>query len=81
MRKQQKRKYCEYCGSPLEKYLSVKSAAELLDCSEEFFRKRILNREIGFAKIGRLIRIPYSEILKMMDYFETVDDTVKRLLR
>ena len=78
MKKKRKRRYCEYCGSPLEKYLSVKSAAGLFDCSEEFFRKRIFKREVGFTKIGGLIRIPYSEIGKIIKHYESFDELSNR---
>ncbi len=60
-----KKQFCVLCGSSNEKYLSVSSASELLDCSEQFFRNLIRDRKICFAKFGRLVRIPISEIEKL----------------
>ena len=65
-------KYCPYCGNRLERYFSVERAAETLDLSPEFFRSRIRNRQIGFIKIGKSVRIPESEILKLMNYYKPI---------
>lgn len=72
-----KLKYCKNCGSPMEKYLSVESAAELLDCSQQFFRNMIRDRKITYHKFGRLVRIAVSEIEKLrieIPSFEKVYD-------
>ncbi len=61
-------KFCPYCGKALECQLSIESAAKLLDCSPQFFRNLIRRGEIGFSKIGRMVRIPHSEIHKLIDY-------------
>ena len=56
---------CEYCGSPLEQYYSVTTAANLLDCSEQFFRNLMRDRKIDYVKFGRLVRIPESAIVEI----------------
>lgn len=48
-----------------QKFYSVKTAAKLIDCSEQFFRNLIRDRKITFVKFGRLVRIPISEIQKL----------------
>ena len=61
----QKNQFCKICGSSLEKYYSVATASELIDCSEQFFRNLIRDRKICFVKFGRMVRIPISEIQKL----------------
>ncbi len=46
--------------------LTIKEAAELANNSPEFWRKKILNREINFVKIGSSVRIPLEEIQKII---------------
>lgn len=58
--------YCEQCGSPLEQLYSIESAAKLFDCSEQFFRNLVRDQKIGFFKVGRLVRIPGSELCKII---------------
>lgn len=65
MTSRQKNQFCKLCGSSLEKYYSVATASELIDCSEQFFRNLIRDRKIGFVKFGRMVRIPASEIEKL----------------
>ena len=63
------KKYCSHCGSRTEKYYSPETVAEIFDCSIEKIRKMIQKREIAYKKIGRLVRIPASEIERVgMNY-------------
>ena len=55
-----------------EGYLSIKSAALLLDCSEQFFRNLIRDRKIGFVKFGRMVRIPISDIEKLKIEYQSI---------
>ena len=73
-------KYCPYCGSPVESMLSIESCARLLDCSPQFFRNLVRERRIGYAKVGRLVRIPSSEISKMIDFKPSLDSQVEEAL-
>ena len=66
--------FCEYCGSPLEKLYSIESAAKLFDCSQQFFRNLIRDRKIGFVKVGRLVRIPHSELSKIPEFNPSIQD-------
>ena len=74
-------KFCPNCGSSLDTFLSVESASKLLDCSQEFVRSRILNRTISFVKVGRMVRIPISEIQKLIEEFPSFDEQQKKQLR
>ena len=79
MAEHNKKQYCEHCGSPLEKLYSIESAAKLFDCSEQFFRNLIRDRKIGFYKIGRLVRIPDSELSKITEFIPSIQDDIQLL--
>ena len=80
MTQRHKSRFCEYCGNPLERYLSVESCAKICDQSPEFFRKRIRNRQIGFVRIGGNVRIPISELVKIITVVPSLEDEVNALL-
>ncbi|MBC8402782.1 MAG: excisionase family DNA-binding protein [Candidatus Marinimicrobia bacterium] len=67
-------KYCFECGSQIERYYSVESAAKLVDCSEQFFRNLIRDKNIRYVKFGRLVRIPASEIVKLRIEVPSIED-------
>ena len=46
----------------METYLSIEGLAKYLDVAEKTVRKWVLNREIPFRKIGKVIRFRLSEI-------------------
>ena len=75
-----KENFCPYCGSRLERYYSISTAAKLCDVSEEFFRKRIRNREIDFCKFGKSVRIPASEIEKCFTYIPAIGKELDEIL-
>ena len=79
--KRDKERFCGHCGSPLEHHLSVETAAQLYDCSEQFFRNLVRDRKIGFIKIGRLVRIPQSEITKISNSIPSLSDDLKSLMK
>jgi len=53
-------------GELFERHYKVKELAEMFSTDESFWRKRIANGEIKAIKIGRCVRIPESEVLKVM---------------
>ena len=79
--KREQERFCGHCGSPLERHLSIESAAQLFDCSQQFFRNLIRDRKIGFIKIGRLVRIPLSEITKISDTIPSLSDELRKTMR
>ena len=72
--KRAKKHYCEYCGSRNEQYYSVESAAKLCDCSQQFFRNKIRDREITFVKIGSMVRIPAKEFDRIIVEYPSLDE-------
>jgi excisionase family DNA binding protein len=49
-----------------ERPLTVREAANSLNLSEECIRVWIARRRIGFMRLGRAIRIPQSEIDRLL---------------
>ena len=80
MASRQKEKFCPYCGNHLQKYFSVETCAKLCDMSAEFFRKKIRQREIGFVKIGKSVRIPSTELKKIIEEYPRLEDEVHSIL-
>ena len=58
--------YCPYCGRCQDRYLSPKTAAKILDMSEEAVRSMIKRREIPFLKLGTRVRIAYVDLQALL---------------
>ena len=71
---------CGHCGQPVGKYMSINTAANLLDCSEQFFRNLVRDRRIRYFKIGSMVRIPCSELKNLMLEIPPLDEEVSNLL-
>ena len=67
-------KFCPHCGTRWERYYSPESLAKILDCSVDKVRKMIQRREIAYRKIGRLVRIPNSELEHIGVYVQSIND-------
>ena len=80
MAKKHRSKYCEFCGSSLEHYYSVRTAAKLTNLSPEFFRKRIREKTITHVKIGGSVRIPASAIDRLITIIPSTSDEVESIL-
>ncbi len=78
--KRAKKHYCEYCGSRNERFYSVVSAAKLCDCSQQFFRNKIRDREIAYVKIGYMVRIPESELKRIIIQYDITSDVYEKLI-
>jgi len=70
-------KYCDYCGSVIERFFSISTAAQICDLSEQFFRNLIRDRKIKFVKFGRSIRIPASALSELQVEFPTINELYK----
>jgi len=76
-----KAKYCAYCGSSTERYFSIETLAKMFDCSEQFFRNLVRDKKIGYVKLGRLVRISYSEILTYAEHIPSINQNINQLLK
>ena len=74
-------RYCPYCGGRRERYYSIETAAQLMDCSEQFFRNLVRDRRIGYVKLGRMVKIPRSELEKLVTFMPSIDEEVRNALR
>jgi excisionase family DNA binding protein len=50
----------------IERLYTKSEAAELLNISHRFITRLVLERRIGFVKVGRLVRIPHSAICEIV---------------
>ena len=75
-----KKKYCPYCGDPQERYYSIETAAMIMDCSEQFFRNLVRDRRIGYVKLGRMVKIPSSELKKLANFIPSLEEEVQNAL-
>lgn len=73
-----KKPYCPYCGCRIEKLYSPETVAEMLECSVLKVRKMVWRGEIGHRRIGRLVRIPRSELETIGEYHPPVSQLVKK---
>ena len=65
----------------LQLYLSIETVAKILDCSEQFLRNLIRDRRIGYVKVGRLVRIPESEIIQLIQSYPSLDFEIMKELK
>jgi len=65
----------------LQLYLSIETLAKMLDCSEQFLRNLIRDRRIGYVKVGRLVRIPESELIKLIQSYPSLDSKFVKELK
>jgi excisionase family DNA binding protein len=54
-------------GAFVETYLSIESLAKYLDVAEKTMRKWVLNHDIPYRKIHKLIRFRLSEIERWIE--------------
>lgn len=79
-------KYCEYCGSHMNRMLSIKHCAQLLDTSTDFIRAHIARGTIGTVVLKSTkgsrnpIRVPASELGKLLKGRPGMDSIVNDLL-
>lgn len=52
-----------------EKQYRLPAAAELTGYSVSALRKKILRRELGYRKTGRIITVPAGELAKLLGEF------------
>ena len=53
----------------------------LMDCSEQFFRNLIRDRKIGYVKVGRMVKIPSSELEKLVTFNPSLEEEARKALR
>ena len=64
----------------IERYYSINSLARIFDNSEDFWRKKVALGEIKAVKVGRSVRIPEKEVLKLVHSLWTMNDFIEEIL-
>jgi len=64
----------------IPQYYSIKDLANIYRTSSDLWRKKIANGEIKAVRIGRIIRIPESEVNKVVKDVESISDVVEKIL-
>ena len=64
----------------MERFYSLKSAAEMLDISIRTMRRIVKNERIEVYKVGRRIRLSESQLKSMIKLQKPVKDIVDEIL-
>ena len=73
--------YCTHCGTPrIGKLYSLRTIAELTDTTVGSWRRRILDREIPYVKIGKSVRISAEAIQEYIDVIPSLSDEAENIL-
>ena len=64
----------------MERFYSLKSAAEILDISIRTMRRIVKNERIEIYKVGRRIRLSESQLKSMIKLQKPVKDIVDEIL-
>ena len=64
----------------LEKHYSVNELAALFGTSADFWRKLVSRGDVKAVRLGRCIRIPESEVHRIMSPVQSVSEFVNDLL-
>lgn len=67
-------KYCPECGGTHERYMSIATAAQVFDLTDDAIRSMIKRRELPFYKIGKRVRLSYSEIRSLLIRHPSADE-------
>ncbi len=64
----------------IERHYSIKTLARIFDTSKDFWRKKVALGEIKAVKVGRSVRIPEKEVLKLVHSLWTMNDFIEEIL-
>ena len=67
-------------GIRIERHYSVNSAAKLLDVSSRTIRREIKRKELKIFRVSGMIRIPESELMKMLNRTLLTSDVADEIL-
>ena len=73
--------YCTHCGAPrIGKLYSLRTIAEMTDTTVGSWRRRVLEREIPYIKIGKSVRISAEAIREYIDIIPSLKDEAEDIL-
>ena len=67
-------------GIRIERHYSVNSAAELLDVCSKTIRREIKHKELKIFRVSGMIRIPESELIKLLNRTLPLGDVADEIL-
>ena len=65
---------------PIERHYSIATLAKLFDLSSDFWRKRITSGEVKAVRLGGAIRVPESEVRKIVQNVRSISDVIEQIL-
>jgi len=73
--------YCTHCGVPrIGRLYSLKTIAEMTDTTVGSWRRRVLDREIPYVKIGKSVRISADALYEYMETIPSLIDEAQNIL-
>jgi excisionase family DNA binding protein len=73
--------YCSHCGAPkIGKLYSLKTIAEMTDTTVASWRRRVLDREISYVKVGKSVRISADALCEYMESIPSLTDEAQNIL-
>jgi excisionase family DNA binding protein len=73
--------YCVHCGTPrISKLYSLNTIAEMTDTTVASWRRRVLDREIPYVKIGKSVRISADALHLYMETIPSLIDEAQSIL-
>jgi len=64
----------------IEQHYSIKSAAQLLDVCDRTIRREIKRKGLNIHRVSGRIRIPESQIIKILEIVPTTQEVVDEIL-
>lgn len=73
--------YCAHCGGPrIGKLYSLSAIAELTDTTVASWRRRVLDRELPYIKIGKSVRISAEALYEYIQTIPSLTDEAQSIL-
>ncbi len=74
-------RYCSTCGAPrIGKLYSLNTIAEMTETTVASWRRRVLDREIPYVKIGKSVRISADALYEYMETIPSLIDEAQNIL-
>ena len=73
--------YCTHCGAPrIGKLYSLRTIAEMTDTTIGSWRRRILDREIPYVKIGKSVRISAEAVQEYINVIPSLEEEAQNII-
>jgi excisionase family DNA binding protein len=73
--------YCSHCGAPrIGKLYSLRTVAGITDTTIASWRRRVLDREIPYMKVGKSVRISATALYEYMETIPSLTNEAQNIL-